>query len=181
MVKVASELDQMDLRAHDKSVNAQDQESTNRVESGYAEKRISIAQLLFRTARLYSEKILYENETNPGTLQLRPSHTALFPYISGEGVRATALAGQPGISKQAIGQLLSELEELKMIERIADPKDGRAKLVRFIEADESKHGMADLLRREEALRSFLGETDVASFHRILIRMDDWLNESAAES
>ena len=66
-----------------------------------------------------------------GLEALRASHTALFPHIDFEGTRLTELARRLGISKQAVGQLVGELEAMGTLERVPDPSDGRAKLIRF--------------------------------------------------
>ena len=54
-----------------------------------------------------------------------------------EGVRATELAARARITKQSIGALVDQMVERGYVERIDDPADRRAKLVRLTE-----HGMA---------------------------------------
>lgn len=51
-------------------------------------------------------------------------------YLEYDGVRATELAGLSGQHKQVIGTLVDELEALGYVERLPDPADRRAKLVR---------------------------------------------------
>jgi len=46
------------------------------------------------------------------------------------GTRASVVAERMGISKQAASQFIDELERNGYVERIADPADARAKLVR---------------------------------------------------
>lgn len=60
---------------------------------------------------------------------------ALTPYIDPEGTRNTALAERAGMSKQAIGKKIVELEKLGLLVRLPDPTDGRAFLVQL--TDES--------------------------------------------
>jgi DNA-binding MarR family transcriptional regulator len=75
-----------------------------------------------------------------GTLQARghtellPSHQVVFGNLGRSGTRLTVLAQQAGMTKQAMGQIVDDLEELGYVERIPDPKDGRAKIVRFTAA-----------------------------------------------
>jgi DNA-binding MarR family transcriptional regulator len=45
----------------------------------------------------------------------------------------TELARRAGVTKQAIGELIVQCEELGLIKRSADPTDARAKLVKFTE------------------------------------------------
>lgn len=96
-----------------------------------AAKSASVAQLLFKAARLLNERAVARVEPQPGAPRLRPAHTSLFPHIDLAGTRSTELARRMGISKQAVGQLVDELEQMGAVERIPDPEDGRAKLIRF--------------------------------------------------
>jgi len=75
-----------------------------------------------------------------GTLQARghtellPSHQVVFASLGRNGARLTALAQHAGMTKQAMGQIVDDLEQLGYVERIPDPHDGRAKIVRFTAA-----------------------------------------------
>ena len=53
------------------------------------------------------------------------------PYISmiGEGCRLTELAERLGISKQSCNQTANQIEKAGYIQRVADPLDGRGKIV----------------------------------------------------
>src|SRR5262245_52282122 len=75
-----------------------------------------------------------------GTLQARghtellPSHQVVFAGLGRDGTRLTVLAQQAGMTKQAMGQIVDDLEQLGYVERLPDPADGRAKIVRFTAA-----------------------------------------------
>jgi DNA-binding MarR family transcriptional regulator len=75
-----------------------------------------------------------------GTLQARghtellPSHQAVFASLGRNGTRLTVLAQHAGMTKQAMGQIVDDLEQLGYVERTPDPEDGRAKIVRFTAA-----------------------------------------------
>ncbi|MGH0036975.1 MAG: MarR family winged helix-turn-helix transcriptional regulator [Myxococcota bacterium] len=71
---------------------------------------------------------------------LQPAHSSVLIHLKGEGRRLTELAESAGITKQAMGKLVDELEQIGYVERVPDRDDGRAKIVRF-----SKKGRA-LLR-----------------------------------
>jgi DNA-binding MarR family transcriptional regulator len=64
-----------------------------------------------------------------GFSDLRPAHAPVLQLLAPSGSRATELAAQLGVSKQAVGQMVSELEQCGYLERIPDPRDGRAQLV----------------------------------------------------
>jgi DNA-binding MarR family transcriptional regulator len=66
-----------------------------------------------------------------GWPELRPSHGCVFGGMRPEGVRPTDLAERARITKQSVGEIVGDLEELGWVERIPDPADRRAKLVRL--------------------------------------------------
>lgn len=99
-----------------------------------AAKRGSVAQKLFKAARLVDALALARIREATG-VDIRPAHTRLFPHIDLEGTRQTVIAQRVGISKQAVGPLVDELVQAGMLERVPDPADGRAKLVRFASRD----------------------------------------------
>jgi len=58
----------------------------------------------------------------------------VLEHLPTEGCRLTELARRAGISKQAMGQHVAELEDLGYLDCAADPDDGRAKIVHFSDA-----------------------------------------------
>lgn len=99
----------------------------------------STFELLFRAARLVNERAIARVQEAGGTVRM--AHTALFPHITTEGVRLTSIAERLGVTKQAIGPLVDDLERDGLVERIADPEDGRAKRIRW-----TRDGQRALLR-----------------------------------
>lgn len=133
------------------------------------EKAASVAQLLFKCARLLNEQAVGRIESPPGAPRLRPAHTSVFPHVDLDGVRLTELARRMGISKQAVGQLVDELEAMGALERIPDPTDGRAKLIRFSREPGASvlDGLAALRGFEAELEDALGARRMRSLHRDL--------------
>jgi DNA-binding MarR family transcriptional regulator len=81
--------------------------------------------------------------------ELRPAHGCVFGYLGGEGDRLTALAERSGLTKQAVGEAVADLERLGYVERVPDPADGRAKIIRLSERgrearDEAAEIFADI-------------------------------------
>lgn len=59
----------------------------------------------------------------------------ILPFIDVEsGSRAIDLARHLGVTKQAVAQMVKDLEEDGLVYRDADASDGRAALIRFTEA-----------------------------------------------
>jgi DNA-binding MarR family transcriptional regulator len=55
----------------------------------------------------------------------------VFRFIDRGGSRLTELAERSGLTKQAVGEVVDDLEGLGYVERVADPGDGRAKIIRL--------------------------------------------------
>ncbi len=64
---------------------------------------------------------------------VRGAHGCVFGNIAPDGMRLTELAELAGMTKQAVGEAVSDLERLGYAERAADPRDGRAKIIRLTE------------------------------------------------
>jgi DNA-binding MarR family transcriptional regulator len=138
-----------------------------------AKKRESVAQLLFKCARLLNEQAIGRvNERARGPL-LRAAHTALFPHLSSEGVRGAELAKKLGVTKQAVSQLVTELEDWGVVEQVPDPQDGRAKLVRFTKKGEQAllHGLSVLAELERELTDKIGKRRMQELHTALLALE----------
>ncbi|KAA6223216.1 MarR family transcriptional regulator [Streptomyces albofaciens JCM 4342] len=61
--------------------------------------------------------------------ELRPMHGLAFQALFGAGLTSTELAERLGITKQAAGQLVDELEKSGYLQRRPHPAGGRRKLV----------------------------------------------------
>lgn len=66
-----------------------------------------------------------------GYEEIRPAHGCVFGNMQPHGVRLTDIADRARITKQSVGEIVTNLEELGYVERIPDPADRRAKLVRL--------------------------------------------------
>lgn len=93
----------------------------------------NIGRLFQRAARAYSELALTKLQAL-GYDGLTLFHTALISNLDADGTRISVLAERAGISKQAMGQLVQELEQRTFILRVADPTDKRATLIHFTKA-----------------------------------------------
>ncbi len=142
-----------------------------------AAKRESTLQLLFKAARLADEEALRRISLVPGRPALRRSHTALLPHIDLGGTRVTDLAERLGVTKQAVSQLLDDLEACGVVARTTDPVDARAKRVVFTET--GKKGLLEgleVLRALEAdLTRALGPTTMAGLREGALGVVDELS------
>ncbi len=64
---------------------------------------------------------------------IRPTHGCVFGTIDPGGSRLTDLAERAHMTKQSVGEVASDLEKRGYLERVPDPADGRAKIIRLTE------------------------------------------------
>lgn len=152
-------------------MTSEDQDFRERFER---DKREATAQLLLKCARLVNERAIarVRRETK---LNIRTSHTLLFPHIDLEGTRQTELAERLGISKQAVGRLVDELVEMGMLRLAPDPRDGRAKLVHF-EREGLTGGLSKLGRVEDELTEMIGARRMRGLREALLALEEALEQ-----
>jgi DNA-binding MarR family transcriptional regulator len=104
-----------------------------------------------------------------GHPKVRNAHGCVFRYVDAEGSRLTELASLAGLTKQAVGEFVDDLEQLGYVERIPDPIDGRAKLIRLTargaDAQEAAVRIFDGIEQEWVER--FGEERVAIVREVL--------------
>ena len=64
---------------------------------------------------------------------IRVTHGCVFGNIDPEGSRLTELAERARMTKQSVGEVTTDLEQRGYVERVPDPADGRAKIIRLTE------------------------------------------------
>jgi DNA-binding MarR family transcriptional regulator len=136
-------------------------------------KQDSTLQVLFKVARLLNERALErQHQRAPAQVRVRAAHTALLPHLDLEGTRITTLAERLGISRQAVGQLVDDLEQMGVVRREPDPEDGRAKLVLF--TAKGRRGLLDglsmLQEMEAELAQMVGRRPFLQIARTLRRI-----------
>ncbi len=100
-------------------------------ENPSAEERVvTLISLLRRTNHRMVDEITERLEES-GFPDSPPSFHPIFENIDPEGTRLTVLASRAGLTHQSVGEVVVELERRGYVERIPDPSDGRARLVRL--------------------------------------------------
>lgn len=131
-------------------------------------------QLLFKASRLVNEKAIARAAATAGVpdVRVRAAHTALFPHLDFEGIRLTDLAARVGVTKQAVGQLVDDLVEAGMVERLDDPDDKRAKRIRFSRKGYAglMHGLGVLREIEQSLAAAVGARRMRELRETLALM-----------
>jgi DNA-binding MarR family transcriptional regulator len=68
---------------------------------------------------------------------IRLVHGCVFRYMKEEGLRLTDIAERGNMTKQSAGEVVDDLVALGYVERVPDPDDRRAKIVRLTERGEA--------------------------------------------
>jgi DNA-binding MarR family transcriptional regulator len=91
-----------------------------------------------------------------------------------DGLRITELAAYAGITKPSMSVLVDGLQRSGYVERVADPNDQRAQLVRFTARGRhfSQMAMRAVTRFEEHWADRIGARDVEALRRILRALVD---------
>lgn len=85
--------------------------------------------LLREPFRIGSEQ-LHERFAERGHPEVRAPHGNVLQFLDDEGTRVSTLAQRAQITKQSMAELVAHLERHGYVERVPDPSDRRAKLVR---------------------------------------------------
>lgn len=98
------------------------------------------------------------------------AHVSLFRYPGLDGSRPTDLADELQISKQAVNDLLRDLERLGYIRREIDPADRRSRLIRLTRrGSKLEQAILGAAREAEArLEQHLGASTLRSLRGTLI-------------
>ncbi|MEJ8835692.1 MarR family winged helix-turn-helix transcriptional regulator [Ramlibacter sp. AN1133] len=100
-----------------------------------------LGRLLGEAMRRFDERVLHlmaHNIDVPLALsnlaaraQVSAAHIHITRHLELQGTRLTDLAQRAGMSKQAMGDLVDQCEAWGLVQREPDPRDARARLVRF--------------------------------------------------
>ncbi|GAC1596014.1 MAG: hypothetical protein NVS3B21_19530 [Acidimicrobiales bacterium] len=100
---------------------------------------------------------------------LRVAHLVVFQHLEPEGSRVTDLAAKAQMTKPSMAYLVESLEKAGYLHRVADPRDGRARLVQLTERGwkrtEDAYDLIDAMNAE--LSSAIGAGSMNTLHRLL--------------
>lgn len=118
----------------------------------------NIAILLREPLRMTSER-LARRFADRGHENVRPAHGNVMQYLDDAGTRVGVLADRAQMTKQSMAELVAHLERHGYVERVRDPADRRAKLVRSTDRGRELFAIA---------REFVAEVE-AEWTRVLGR------------
>jgi DNA-binding MarR family transcriptional regulator len=95
-----------------------------------AEPELNTALLMYISYR-YAEARILADLAEHGFADITLAQARVAARIGPDGTRLTDLAEQAQITKQSAGFLVDQLEKAGYVERVPDPTDARARLVRL--------------------------------------------------
>jgi DNA-binding MarR family transcriptional regulator len=98
--------------------------------------QLSVGVLLFIAGRHMENRVVAAMR-RAGVDDVTLAQARVAARIGPDGTRLSDLAEQAQVSKQTATALVDRLEEAGYVERVPDPRDGRARLVRFTAKGES--------------------------------------------
>lgn len=129
----------------------------------------NMSHLLWAPYRAYLER-LHERLARAGYPDIRPAHGGnVFRHLRAEGSRLTELAERAQLTKQSMGYLVDYLQERGYVERVPDPLDSRAKLIRLTARGWELTRVAEgiIAQLEEAALQRLGADKVRQLRHLL--------------
>lgn len=118
-----------------------------------------------------------------GFPDVRPAHNAVFQYLDAAGTTVSALAERAEMTKQAMAELVGHLEDGGYVDRVPDPSDRRAKLVRPTAKGRRVHAVVRELvpEMEQRLVDTLGATRVRQLRRDLGTIQEMFGPTSWET
>ena len=132
----------------------------------------NLAILLREPFRAITDR-LHRRLAERGHAQVRPAHGAVLQFLDDAGTRAGVLAERAGMTKQSMAELVDHLEAHGYVERIPDPADGRARLVRATGRGREVFAIArELVAEIDAeLAARMGPAKVSRLRALLAELD----------
>lgn len=114
---------------------------------------------------------LHDRLAEEGFDGVRSVHGSVFRTIDPEGSRLTTLAERAGLTKQAMAELVMDLEKRGYVERLADTTDRRAKIIRLTETGRDAQAAASRILGDTERRwaALIGDEQFAALKATLAK------------
>jgi DNA-binding MarR family transcriptional regulator len=117
-----------------------------------------------------------------GYPSIRIPHITLLAHMTAEGRRLTEFAELMQVTKSAASQVASALEAQGLVERVPDPTDGRASLIRATPA--AAYGFrvarARIAEIEREWSELLGERELSALAMTLATLERWAESAVRD-
>jgi DNA-binding MarR family transcriptional regulator len=134
--------------------------------------------ILFREPFRVGTEILHRRFAERGHPDIRPVHGNVMQFLDDGGTRVSVLAERAQITKQSMAELVARLERLGYVERVPDPGDRRAKLVRATPRGKELYGIARevVAELEAEWTRQLGKAKMRQLRELLAELNAALDE-----
>ena len=133
---------------------------------------MNIGLLLFIPYRDLENRILAA--VNAAGFDVTVAQSRVLMRVDPEGTRLTVLAEAAQVTKQTAGFLVDQLEKAGYVERVPDPTDGRARLVRVTEKAQSAVPVAnaEMARIEAEWEQHVGKRRMGQLREALEKLGE---------
>ncbi|HSP36653.1 MAG TPA: MarR family winged helix-turn-helix transcriptional regulator [Frankiaceae bacterium] len=134
---------------------------------GTSEQQPNLGLLCFFPYRAMEARVM-DALAEAGFDDITLAQSRVFQRV-GDGSRLTDLAAQARVTKQTAGFLVDRLEAAGYVERVPDPADARARLVRLGERGQAVVAVARTVEAqvEQEWERHLGRPEAATLRRLL--------------
>ncbi|CUR62505.1 Transcriptional regulator, MarR family [metagenome] len=131
---------------------------------------MDLATLMYVSYRAMDERVL--TAMRAAGYDITAAQSRIAQRIDDEGSRLTDLAERAQVTKQTASQLVVALEQQGLVERVPDPADGRARLIRFTERGRAaaQEAMQVVIGVEQEWTEHLGPRATAQLRAALTRL-----------
>lgn len=114
----------------------------------------------------------YDAAVAAGADDLTVAQARLLARVADDGTRLVELAERARVTKQTAGHLVDQLERHGYVERVPDPRDGRARLVRLTARAQGvvERAGEEVVRTLEEWRDHLGADEMDHLVATLARL-----------
>jgi DNA-binding MarR family transcriptional regulator len=149
---------------------------SNRLPDTAARGRPEHLGILLREPYRVANERLHRRFAERGHPEVRTPHGNVFPYLDDGGTRVSVLAERAQITKQSMAELVAHLERHGYVERVPDPEDRRAKLVRSTSKGEELYAIARefVAEVDEEWTRMLGKGKMRQLKKLLGELNDGL-------
>jgi DNA-binding MarR family transcriptional regulator len=132
--------------------------------------------LLLREPFRIASARLHERFAERGHPEVRAPHGNVLQYLDAGGTRVSVLAERAQVTKQSMAELVAHLERHGYVERVPDPLDRRAKLVRATARGQEVYAIARVFVAdiEAEWTDKLGERKIATLRKLLKELNEAL-------
>jgi DNA-binding MarR family transcriptional regulator len=136
-----------------------------------ATEELNIGLLLYIPYRAMETRV-FKDLAAAGYDDFTPAQAQVFQRIGRDGTRLTDLAEQAQVTKQTAGVLVDQLARAGYVQRVPDPTDARARLVRITEHAVAAIAVAAAVvdAVEAEWTEYLGERRMSQLRQALTRL-----------